>query len=455
MLTLLGTTLCYNPFVLLAAFTPRRTRAVAGFAFTAHAILAFRLMLSALPGLYDARTANAVAMFLGAVPYLVAVFAPSGATRGLFWAAIGCQLGRSLMYSEFLKFTHVRKAHVRIPAVDVHSLAERYGLITLITFGETFVSTLVEGNRVFQENEARDPVIALSVAAAVLIVYSVHGFYFDIDGRLTREDTHALHRGRFHGVMWTLLHYPLHVGLILAESALGIMVEVVGEVDHNKADDAGEALERVLLSIASRSSEAGEAAERLGYPTRNQVWLLCGSWGLALSSLVLISLMHDKKRRLRAPQLLGIATRCVVAVLMYTAVPLLCVDKLKALPLVFVVCGLLGGAFLLEFTAITFDDHARLKAASSAPRNGEETSNADVRDEEDEPPSATGIDDAAHEAADEAADKVADEANRRRHQHDRHGGPFSTGMHTAMSGLPHRGRRVVHTKSPFRGFSLY
>lgn len=315
----------------------------------------------------------------------------------------------------------------------MHALAERYGLITLIVFGETFVSTLVEGNHVFQENEDRDPAIVLAVAAAVLIVYSVHGFYFDVDGRVSREDCHALRRNRISGTIWTLLHYPLHVGLILAESALGIMVEVVGEVEEVE-EGAAEGAEAVMVF-------------GVGYPTKNQVWLLCGSWALALTSLVLISLLHARKRQFRPSHLIALATRCVVAVLLLTAVPLASVDRLKALPLVYVVCGLLVGAFILEFTAITVDDHVRVKEA--IPVGGQfdgDAGEAGAVDEEHASvlPTTGG-----------KAEVEEDESHRRQHLHDRHGGPFSAGLHTAMSTAPQRGRELIHTRSPFRGFSLF
>jgi hypothetical protein len=38
----------------------------------------------------------------------------------------------------------------------------------------------------------------------------------------------TLHRGQVVGVVWMLLHYPLHVVLILAEVSLCILFEIVG-----------------------------------------------------------------------------------------------------------------------------------------------------------------------------------------------------------------------------------
>lgn len=77
---------------------------------------------------------------------------------------------------------------MRIPAIDVHALSERWCLITLITFGETFISTLVEGNKVFQVNESRNVQVVLAIVASVVMVYSMHTLYFDIDGRLLEGD---------------------------------------------------------------------------------------------------------------------------------------------------------------------------------------------------------------------------------------------------------------------------
>lgn len=239
-----------------------------------------------------------------------------------------------------------------------------------------------------------------------------------------------------------LLHYPLHVGLILAESSLGILVEVVGEVEEVEAEAAGEVVaeaaegsaesaERALMTLVSRNAEASGSAVEAHNPSSNQVWLLCGAWGLALTALILISLTHKKKRRWKPAHVIALATRCLTTVLLLTAVPLASRGKLKALPLLFIVCGLLVGTVLIEFVAVTYDDHLRVKEA------GLGGDAADGVDEEDGPRSSVGSEDSGKE-----------------HWHDRHGGPFPHGVLTGVSSVP-RELPIVHSKSPFHRFSLH
>jgi hypothetical protein len=81
-------------------------REVGGFAYMAHAVLAFRLLRSALPNVCDERAANASALATASVPYLAAVWAPAGAARSLFWAADRLQQGRVAVLCEVLKWLH-------------------------------------------------------------------------------------------------------------------------------------------------------------------------------------------------------------------------------------------------------------------------------------------------------------------------------------------------------------
>jgi hypothetical protein len=99
--------------------------------------LAFRLLRSALPNVCIERAANASALAAASLPYLAAVWAPAASARSLFWAADRLQQGRVAVLCEVLKWLHRKRLDVRLPAVVVHALAARYGLIAQITFGET------------------------------------------------------------------------------------------------------------------------------------------------------------------------------------------------------------------------------------------------------------------------------------------------------------------------------
>lgn len=143
-----------------------------------------------LSGLVDA-----TALALSAVPYLVAFAIGDGEGAGdqdrqdtlvvLFWVALGLGLLRTLALQQLLAVLTSNTSLV-LPTANVHALAERYGLITIIVFGETFLSTLIEGAAVFSNASATRIIVGTGIAAA--ITYSLHSLYFDVDNRLLRSD---------------------------------------------------------------------------------------------------------------------------------------------------------------------------------------------------------------------------------------------------------------------------
>lgn len=156
----------------------------------------FALAGATFGGCRDVRVANAAAMVVAAVPWLVAAVVGgqgnASVAIGLFWAALGMQLARNVAYSEALKVVNRMRPLKVLPVVDVESLAERYGLVTLIHLGEVFIATIVEGNNVFQDAEGRDGAVVLPISFAIIAVFAVHTLYFDLDSRIGEGDVQCV-----------------------------------------------------------------------------------------------------------------------------------------------------------------------------------------------------------------------------------------------------------------------
>lgn len=186
------------------------------------------------------------------------------------------------------------------------------------------------------------------------------------------------------------------------------MIEIVGHVKEAEGEEVSESLVERALSVAVRNTEeATEAFE----PTNNQVWLFSYSTATALIAMLCISFMHRKSRRLYAPQLIGLAMRLLAIASLMTAVPIAGRGRVTALPLLFIVAGLVSVSALWEFFWSTLDEHV-IDKSSLKTSSGEECLDDD------------------------------------REVH------FPPGLRTAMSLMPHH-TSVSGGKVPFSGYSLH
>jgi low temperature requirement protein LtrA len=195
------------------------TRSLAFFAFFATLIAPIRLCLDTWLNKYDRRVLrnprimNAMLTTLFAVPYIVVAALPDDRSRSvpyLFLVAIILQTARQLTFNplfDWMRRRWWRGAGIVMPAVHVEAMAERYSLITLIVFGETFVSTLVEGQKVFQP--ASDVVLFGATTCAIVITFCLHSMYADVDNRLVAGDKQyviiSYRRFSVHVLGWTFL----------------------------------------------------------------------------------------------------------------------------------------------------------------------------------------------------------------------------------------------------------
>lgn len=221
-----------------------------------------------------------------------------------------------------------------------------------------------------------------------------------------------------------ILHYPLHIGLLLAESSLGIMVEIIGEAEEGGAEISGEGgaeLESAVERLASAVvRNAGETSEVI-YPTNHQVWLFTYGTATALVAMLCISFMHGKRRRWRLSQVIGLAARVLAIIVLLTAVPLAGRGgRLNAIALLFTVSGIVAATALWEFFWSTLDEHLFVRSLSKRGEGGEEVE---------------GREDGHHDGATE-------------HAH------FPPGLRTAVSLMP-RYTSASEGAIPFKGYSLH
>jgi low temperature requirement protein LtrA len=181
------------------------TRSLSFFSFFAILVGVIRLCLDTWLNDYDGkvlrnpRLVNACLTAIFALPYLIVALLPdeenARAPPYLYLAAIILQSIRQLAFHHVYDWTRRRWfPSVVMPTIHVDAMAERYALITLIVFGETFVSTLVEGQKVFSVKA--DTALFGATTCAIAITFCLHSMYADVDNRLVAGDKQYVYHSK-------------------------------------------------------------------------------------------------------------------------------------------------------------------------------------------------------------------------------------------------------------------
>ncbi len=157
--------------------------------------------------------------------------------------------------------------------IDFEHLGERYGLLTIIVLGESFVKVL---SALVSED---GPALYLDGATVLLITCSVWWIYFDdVAGSKIRK-------GPARWVVWLYAHIPLQMGI----TALGVAVKKAVVFGWNTPADAGYrwllagSLALVFLSVATVDSVTERKQAELSDRTRVNVRWLSGVMLLVLA----------------------------------------------------------------------------------------------------------------------------------------------------------------------------
>jgi len=185
---------------------------------------------------------NMIGFAIGAAMWSASVFVPAP------WSYLLWALALLIDFAVPLN-RRSRQLSMRHPP-DVLHMAERYGLLTIIVLGESFVKVLSQGA---QDGWSAD--FALMGALALLITFSLWWIYFD-DVAGSR-----IKRGDLNPFVWVYAHLPLTLGV----TAVGVAIKKAALMDPMSP----------------------------GYGTYR--WLLCGTLALVLLSVALLDTVTERR----------------------------------------------------------------------------------------------------------------------------------------------------------------
>jgi inward rectifier potassium channel len=229
---------------------------------------------------------------LGSVVWVVAAFLPSP------WCYAVWGLGVSTIL--FSPLNRVSRALTERFPLDMEHLSERYGLLTIIVLGESFVKVL---SYLSSHEHGTDPTYLLKGFFNLLITCTVWWIYFDdVAGA-------KLKKGRGSWIIWVYGHMPLAIGC----TAVGVAVKKAIKFDLNDVPDAkygwllAASLALTFLSVAIIDSVSERKVSELSDRTRVNV---------RVASAFLLLLMGQIGSTMQSGMFLGvIATICVAQVL--------------------------------------------------------------------------------------------------------------------------------------------
>ena len=152
---------------------------------------------------------------LGATLILVAGFTDEAARPWLWLAALACAYGGGLLVGSTGWMVYA--SH----------LAERYGLVVIIALGEAFISIGIGANGIsIGAGEVAAAILGLLVATSFWLAYFD---FFSIRGERILEDAEGPARVAFARDVYTYLHLPMIVGIVLFAFAMKNVIAHVGE----------------------------------------------------------------------------------------------------------------------------------------------------------------------------------------------------------------------------------
>jgi len=202
---------------------------------------------------------------LGGAAWVVAAFLPSRATQAV-WAL--ATLG--VLASPLSKQSRALGERF---AIDFHHLGERYGLLTLIVLGESFVKVLA-----LLVAEGAGFGVYVEASIVLVVTCSLWWIYFDdVAGSRIRE-------GRAQWVIWLYAHIPLQIGITAAGVALKKAVHFRWDVP---ADGAYRWLLAGSLAIACFSVAAIDSVTERRHAELSDRARVNARWGSGVLLLVL------------------------------------------------------------------------------------------------------------------------------------------------------------------------
>eukprot|EP00189_Rhodosorus_marinus_P013417 CAMPEP_0184737844 /NCGR_PEP_ID=MMETSP0315-20130426/612_1 /TAXON_ID=101924 /ORGANISM="Rhodosorus marinus, Strain UTEX LB 2760" /LENGTH=589 /DNA_ID=CAMNT_0027205269 /DNA_START=168 /DNA_END=1937 /DNA_ORIENTATION=- len=290
--------------------------------------------------IYNAVMLTGLSSMVFSIPYVIsAAVNNADVARAMFWTSFGIQVAYFAIVPLSMREFHRRRGRSGVsPAINIEAFSEKFGLITLITLGESFISLLFESALVASPERA-----GVIVAVGILglgITYSLMTIYFDIDNKILPGEKHAVRYAARKGIAWSMVHLFYHACLILGATGLGEALQASAESIVNAEKSA-----RVAVEASIRAGEAGGGAV---FDAKWR-WLLCAGYGAAVLFSTVLSMCHQKgPYSVTRYYRLGARTVIVIASLL-TSVPLsTSLSPLSVVGIVFaVICTIAAVEFFL------------------------------------------------------------------------------------------------------------
>jgi len=248
---------------------------------------------------------------------------------------------RSLLMPTLGKF--VLRPQFRI-AYNIEVLVEKYGLLTIIVFGESILTMPLSAATIDYFKAAK---LYGTVFLVIIAIQAFHGLYFKLDAKILFGGIHAIRRHFFTGVCWIMLHFPLHVGLAVGAGGAGNLLVL--------SADGSSAGHMAIVHAGAGDSGADSYSEE-----QADWWMLCGGWGSALIFSAALAICHKKSPGAHSKPF-RLAGRMAMGLFIIT-LPLYLAKHLDEIRIIALISGLILLDFLVEFMTAYFVDHQVAKA---------------------------------------------------------------------------------------------
>jgi len=265
----------------------------------------------------------------------IAMAVPRSSLKLMFW------IGNSwdqLLYVvwTFIGRSFQRRRHDYQLALNIEHATERVGLFTIVVLGETIVAML--NGLVSDEARVGRQYAAALCALSVGICYQ--WIYFDIDA--SRKFIHAIRRSALTGLMWNLLHIPLHIALVVGGTSISLLMSVIKQNENHASSDEG--IEGVALPPLETYSSLQTASISPKFTTLASSgsshidvsaarWFFSSGFGVAMLVMTAIGLLHkslDKDSTVTIPARFRLALRAIIGLVM-VIVPVMELDALDTI----------------------------------------------------------------------------------------------------------------------------
>ncbi|KAI8850281.1 hypothetical protein BC829DRAFT_442311 [Chytridium lagenaria] len=258
---------------------------------------------------------------LGSLFYLISLFLPQSYIPALWWTAFAAEhLLQNLLVLVIRRVTPIEWSRYRV-AFNIEHYIERFGFFTIIMLGEVIVNILWDSyTSTFSWSY-------VTTAAGLLVSISLQWLYYNVDG--SRQYTHALRRSVPAAVMWTTLHYPFHLSIVLGGAAMSKVISLTLTKDLNGIKTVGKPFSTVDAGLR---------------------WALMGGLSASLFFLALLGVTHKSYEPKARPKLAKrgrMLVRLLVAVV-FAPVVALWGEGLKATGMLVLAAGLCVGLTVVE-----------------------------------------------------------------------------------------------------------